>query len=228
MKKENIFDATYFLIKNEENILNKFLLNFDKWESVLDLGAWSQPYRRAIELANIQYSSVDIAWEQDYKLNLNTDIIPFEDQSVDGVTFFQTLEHLSEPYHALDEAFRVLKSGGYAFISTPFLFALHGIPHDFYRYTEYFYHHVAEKYNLEIVSISSGVRWFGTIIYLFNHFVDYFSFFWPWRILMSLPICLWNILIWVLEKVNPLIPERLRFALSDRLTSDYVVIFRKK
>ncbi|EKD44108.1 MAG: Methyltransferase type 11 [uncultured bacterium (gcode 4)] len=228
MKKENIFDATYFLIKNEENILNKFLLNFDKWESVLDLGAWSQPYRKAIESASIQYSSVDIAWEQDYKLNLNTDLLPFKDQSIDGVTFFQTLEHLSEPYHALDEAFRVLKSGGYTFISTPFLFALHGIPHDFYRYTEYFYHHVAEKYDLEIVSISSGVKWLGTIIYLFNHFVDYFSFFWPWRILISLPICLWNILIWILEKINPLIPKTLRFSLSERLASDYVVIFRKK
>ena len=77
---------------------------------------------------------------------------------MDGVTLFQTLEHISEPYHALDEAFRVLKGGGYAFISTPFLFSLHGIPYDFHRYTEYFYRYVAEKYNLEIVSISSGVR----------------------------------------------------------------------
>lgn len=228
MKPENLFSASYFLIRNEEKSVPVFLSAIPGKGTVLDLWAWSHPYGELIKSKGFVYLAADITGKQDIVMNLNEDNIPLGDSSVDGITIFQALEHLSEPYHALNEAFRVLKSWGYAIVSTPFLFSLHGIPYDFHRYTEYFYRHVAEKYGLEIVSISSGIRGFGNVIYLFNHFIDYFSFFLPWRILVALPIFVGNCLIWCLEKLNWFLPKALSFALRDRLVSDYVVIFRKK
>ena len=54
-----------------------------------------------------------------FALDLSKDKIPLEDESVDLVTAFEVIEHLTNPDNMLRETFRVLKKGGYLLLSTP-------------------------------------------------------------------------------------------------------------
>ena len=62
--------------------------------------------------------------------------LPFADGSFDAVCADQVLEHVEgDPFRAVDETFRVLKTGGLAVHTTCFLLDRHGHPQDFWRYT---------------------------------------------------------------------------------------------
>lgn len=61
-----------------------------------------------------------------YQQDLN-EKFPFADEFFDVVTASHIIEHLSNTDQFLQEVYRVLKSGGYAVISTPNLSSLHNI-----------------------------------------------------------------------------------------------------
>jgi SAM-dependent methyltransferase len=63
--------------------------------------------------------------------------IPLAEESVDSVMLTEVLEHCFEPGVVLREARRVLRPGGYVFITVPFLWPLHDVPYDEYRYTPF-------------------------------------------------------------------------------------------
>jgi len=63
--------------------------------------------------------------------------LPFPDATVDGIICSSVLEHLPEPWRAVEEIRRVLKPGGLAYVYTPFLYPDHGDHRygDYYRFT---------------------------------------------------------------------------------------------
>jgi glycosyltransferase involved in cell wall biosynthesis len=63
--------------------------------------------------------------------------IPAEDQTFDCVMATEFLEHYSDPEGILKEIFRVTKPDGKFFATVPFIWNLHEVPHDQYRYTPY-------------------------------------------------------------------------------------------
>lgn len=72
----------------------------------------------------------------------NTDVsgdghfLPFLSDSFDGVWVCAVLEHLHNPFHVASEIYRVLKPGGFVLVGAPFMYHLHGSPHDYFRYTD--------------------------------------------------------------------------------------------
>ena len=68
----------------------------------------------AIEKASIRYVSEKLQYKKG-----SVDSIPLEDQSVDVVVSFETLEHHDKHQEMFSEIKRVLKSGGILIISTP-------------------------------------------------------------------------------------------------------------
>ena len=54
----------------------------------------------------------------------------------DAVILDQVLEHVPFPARAADEIYRVLKPEGFVVTTTPFLYQVHGVPSDYWRYTE--------------------------------------------------------------------------------------------
>ena len=80
--------------------------------------------------------------------------LPIGDALVDNVVCLEVLEHLRDPCAAMAEIERVLKPGGKAWLSIPFMYPIHNEPFDFQRYTEFGLRREAEKANLEIVDIS--------------------------------------------------------------------------
>ena len=61
--------------------------------------------------------------------------LPLSSNSVDCVLCCEVLEHIKDPRQCCNEIWRVLKPGGAAFISVPFLFPIHADPDDYQRFT---------------------------------------------------------------------------------------------
>lgn len=57
------------------------------------------------------------------------------DASVGTAICLETLEHCEDPLAACRELARVVRPGGVAILSTPFLLGIHGYPHDYFRFT---------------------------------------------------------------------------------------------
>lgn len=78
--------------------------------------------------------------------------LPIADDSVDNIVCLQVVEHLRDPTGSLREMQRVLKPGGRAWLSIPFVYPIHNEPYDFQRYTEY---------GLRREAADAGFEWMG-------------------------------------------------------------------
>lgn len=79
--------------------------------------------------------------------------LPIGDETMDGVVCLEVIEHVPDPERAIQEIARVLRPGGSAWISMPFLYPVHNEPFDFQRYTRYGLQRDAERAGLEIVNL---------------------------------------------------------------------------
>lgn len=71
--------------------------------------------------------------------------LPFNDNSFDHVICFNTLEHIYDAFDSVKEIQRVLKPGGQAIITVPFIFRIHGHPDDFSRHTPSWWQETCER-----------------------------------------------------------------------------------
>lgn len=118
----------------------------------LDVGAGRLAWRSLLCRYVEAYTSGDVT-AQHPDLDVILDIsgrLPFADGSFDTVFCCSVLEHAPEPWNAFSEMWRVLKPGGTAIVSLPFMFQMHDEPHDYYRFSRYGIEHMAEK---------AGFRW---------------------------------------------------------------------
>ncbi len=63
--------------------------------------------------------------------------LPFEDGSFGIIVCTEVLEHCHTPHKAISELHRVLKSGGKLILTTRFVYPLHDVPNDYFRFTKY-------------------------------------------------------------------------------------------
>jgi SAM-dependent methyltransferase len=80
------------------------------------------------------YLSVDIAPCDSTSLVASAYEVPLRTNTVDLVVSFDVLQHLQDYDKALDEMVRVLRPGGYAIVSVPFVYSECDV-HDFRRWT---------------------------------------------------------------------------------------------
>ncbi|CAD0008488.1 MULTISPECIES: class I SAM-dependent methyltransferase [Flavobacterium] len=112
---------------------------------ILDIGCGKKPYEKFI-LENSQvlnYTGLDIENALIYDNLVKPDytwdgvVMPFDNNSFECAFGTEVLEHCPEPEIVLKEVFRVLKPNGVFFFTVPFLWNLHEVPHDEYRYTPF-------------------------------------------------------------------------------------------
>lgn len=124
---------------------------------VYDIGCGSKPFSDffAKEKKVKNYLGVDIEngfYDASYIDVIGTAYdVPIEKGTADAVISSQLLEHLDKPIDSFKETQRILKKDGIFFLSYPFLYPMHAMPHDYMRYTEYFTVKYLEENGFEIV-----------------------------------------------------------------------------
>jgi SAM-dependent methyltransferase len=111
--------------------------------AVLDIGCGYMPYKSlllappsratryiGLDLVTSLYTAQpDLAWDGRQ--------IPLSEAAVDCAIATEVLEHCPAPEVVLRETLRVLRPGGRLFFTVPFLWPLHDVPYDEYRYTPF-------------------------------------------------------------------------------------------
>jgi SAM-dependent methyltransferase len=138
---------------------------------LIDIGCGSKPYQSIVSPYVSFHIGLDHA-ESPHGLS-KVELIgtayemPVTDSSFDCALCTSVLEHLEEPEHALRECKRVLRSGGIAIYSVPFIWQLHEEPRDFFRFSKYGLKHLFEKAGFEIVDIRAISGFWGTFGQMF-------------------------------------------------------------
>jgi ubiquinone/menaquinone biosynthesis C-methylase UbiE len=134
---------------------------------LLDVGCGRKPYRQFL-LDNkyiSAYTGLDIAsaivYENGVKPDFTWDgnIMPFEDNSFDTLMATEVLEHCPDPYKIINEMKRVLKPGGLIFFTVPFLWNLHEVPYDEYRYTPFALQRIFKECDMEHIELFAHGGW---------------------------------------------------------------------
>ena len=111
---------------------------------VLDLGSKRAPYRAWITCR--QYHALDIVLEGRPDIVGDGHRLPIRSNTYDAVIATQVLEHCHTPHRVAEEVHRVLRPGGLFVVSVPFVYAIHGDPCDFWRFTEYALRHILRQF----------------------------------------------------------------------------------
>lgn len=124
---------------------------------MLDIGCGGKPYAPVFAGQVEAHVGVDVPTTQHGRTRLDAyavaGALPFRDAAFDFVLCTEVLEHVPDPACAFREISRVLRGGGHALVTTPFLYRVHEAPYDFYRYTPFAYRHLAASAGLDIVEI---------------------------------------------------------------------------
>lgn len=96
-----------------------------------------------------KYLTLDINPLSESDILGSVESIPLENKSIDSIVSTQVLEHVKDPQKAINEFYRILKSGGYCLITVPQSNELHEEPNDYFRFT---------KYGLEIIFNKAGFK----------------------------------------------------------------------
>lgn len=133
-----LYDYSYVMTLAAKNTLERLLKlipNSAPPLKVLDLGCGYKPFKSFFP--NDNYVGVDMSLNSFADVIADNHNLPFKNNIFDVVIITEVLEHCDNEYQVIDELRRVAKNGAYIYLTMPFLFPLHGVPHDFNRFTSY-------------------------------------------------------------------------------------------
>lgn len=137
--------------------------------AVADIGCGAKPYERFFSGA-ARYCGFDLPPERsanslEKRADVYADLrrLPVADGSFDVVLCTQVLEHIAEPDRVLHEAQRILRTGGLAVVTVPFLAAEHEVPHDYLRFTSFGIAALLERCGFEAVTVKKQFGFWSAI-----------------------------------------------------------------
>ena len=159
----------YYIRHSIINSLNNNLGKFNG--NLLDIGCGKMPYKNYI-LRNssvTKYIGLDIENALEYHASSKPDFtwdgitMPFENNHFETAFGTEVLEHCPKPDIILSEVNRVLKPGGTFFFTVPFLWPLHEVPHDEFRYTPFSLKRLLEENGFNNVNIKALGGWHASM-----------------------------------------------------------------
>jgi len=130
---------------------------------VVNLGAGPQKRRpNTLQVDMFAFPEIDVA--------ADLEKLPFKGGSIHAVFCTSVLEHVIDSKAVLVEIRRILKPGGFCYLTVPFMYPFHSSPHDYMRWTLQGLESFVEKSGFK--KIDSGLR-HGPTTALILIFVDW-------------------------------------------------------
>jgi len=136
-------------------LLRAFLENHASEDRVLDIGGGRIEKNHSYQELFPNRFTVDIDPERQPDLVSDAHALQIEDESFGVILCTEVLEHLHTPEQAISEMYRVLQPGGKLILTTRFMYPLHDVPHDYFRYTQYGLQHLFRKWDQVTVAPES-------------------------------------------------------------------------
>jgi len=204
------------LIKSTSNkYLKLFLDELSNDSILLDIGSGKSvvpiEYKNTITM---DFSVSDMPLIKGTALKL-----PFKMSVADGIIHSWVFEHIEEPKEVIDEFYDTLKSGGYLYLTTNFIWHLHEEPRDFYRFTKYGLEYLFrnnKKWKIVFLKPTAGfwITWTQEFNYYFVGILGkiHLSILHP---VITIPT---QVIGWILEKIH----------FDESFCGGYCVIVQKK
>lgn len=138
---------------------------------ILDVGCGSRPYASLFEGRCVEYVGCDEYPVEPNIVKCPADQLAFADGEFDCVFCSQVLEHVARPWAVMSECSRVLRPGGIAVVTVPFLFPHHPSPTDYYRFTHEGLSFLATQAGLVVEDVSAQCGSLATLFLLSNWYV---------------------------------------------------------
>jgi SAM-dependent methyltransferase len=146
---------------------------------LIDIGCGTKPYMEMIAPFVSEHVGLDHEGSRHSRARVDLTgsayCIPVPEASFDSALCAAVLEHIEEPEQAIRECWRVLKPGGVAIYSVPFIWHLHEEPRDFFRYTKYGLRYLFEKCDFEILEMRALSGFWVTFGQLFVYYIYTFN-----------------------------------------------------
>lgn len=141
---------------------------------VLDAGSGeSERYKKFFKFD--KYIKLDINPNGKPDILGSVESIPLEDNHVDSVISTQVLEHVKNPQKAVEEFYRILKSGGHCLVTAPQLNELHEEPNDYFRFTKFGLEEIFSQAGFKIILIDQrGGFWSANTQIQIRYAIDLF------------------------------------------------------
>jgi SAM-dependent methyltransferase len=164
----------HYFFTDLKNVFDSYIKEGD---SVFDIGCGNKPYEKYIsKLINTKagsdvskYVGCDIVQSSEQKVDIICEAtnIPEQSDRYDIVLCTQVIEHVFDHPKVFEEAFRLLKPGGFFIVSSNMLWQLHEEPYDFYRFTRHGFRKLLSNAEFTIkYEKSNGGQWaaFGQMV----------------------------------------------------------------
>jgi SAM-dependent methyltransferase len=143
--------------------------------TTLDIGCGSKPYSSLFNTAKYVGMDIEVTGHKhtESKIDVFYDglTFPFADDYFDSIVSFEVLEHVFNPELFLKEAHRVLKPGGTAIFTVPFIWDEHEQPYDFARYSSFGLKFLFGENGFEIVRSRKYLCDLRLLFLLFNAYI---------------------------------------------------------
>lgn len=199
-----------------EQAINRCLESIKSGEVGLNVGSGAtRIHERILNLDIIINSQVDcLAFAEQ---------LPFKENSIRFVMTQETIEHVRDPYGAIEEIYRVLEEGGIIYFQVPFVIGYHPGPTDFWRFSVEGVRELLERAGFVCDEISIAV---GPATGFYRILVEF------WAVLFS---SFWSRLYYPIKGLSALVfyPIKwldsllLRSKQADRIAGGYYVIAHK-
>lgn len=162
---------TYYPLHQKVKVITEVSKKYFKGK-LIDVGCGIMPYKPLIlDNATLEdYKGVDIENEMYQKEGVvrpdffwNGKTLDFKDNEYDTAMLIEVLEHTPEPKVVLKEIHRILKNEGTLLITVPFLWTLHDVPYDEYRYTPFAMQKMLEETGYEIQEMEAFGGWHASM-----------------------------------------------------------------
>lgn len=155
------FSMTYLHYKPFNRDLSAVIKAYARGK-VVDIGCGNKPYEKLFGEQVTQYTGCDIIQSNLNKVDVlcPANKIPLGDAEFDTAFSTQTIEHVEDHQGLINEAFRLIKPGGYFILAGPMYWHLHEEPYDFFRFTRYGFEYILQKAGFELTETKeNGGMW---------------------------------------------------------------------